>query len=52
MTWAAAGREIQAEAGGQFDPDVVEAFRSRERLLRRIRRQITERPPARALAAS
>ena len=49
MTWAAAGREIQAESGGQFDPDVVEAFRSRERMLRRIRRQLTALPPARAV---
>lgn len=52
MTWAAAGREIQAESGGQFDPDVVDAFRSRERMLRRIRRQLTVPAPARAVAAT
>jgi cyclic di-GMP phosphodiesterase len=50
LTWAAAGRVILAESGGQFDPEVVEAFRSRERMLSQIRRQLTARP--RALAAS
>ena len=48
MTWAAAGREIEAESGAQFDPAVVEAFRGRERTLRRIRRQLTALPPLRA----
>jgi ribonuclease P protein subunit RPR2 len=52
MTWSAAGREIEAQSGGQFDPAVVEAFRARERMLRRIRRQLTTRPSARAAAAS
>jgi len=52
MTWAAAGREIEAQAGGQFDPAVVEAFRGRERMLRRIRRQLTVQPPMRAAATS
>jgi cyclic di-GMP phosphodiesterase len=52
MTWAAAGREIEAQAGGQFDPAVVEAFRGRERMLRRIRHQLTVQPPMRAAATS
>jgi ribonuclease P protein subunit RPR2 len=41
MSWAAAGRELVAQAGKQFDPAVVEAFRSRERALRRVRRTLT-----------
>jgi response regulator RpfG family c-di-GMP phosphodiesterase len=45
MTWVAARREILAESGGQFDPDVVDAFQARERTLRRIRRELTVRPP-------
>jgi response regulator RpfG family c-di-GMP phosphodiesterase len=40
MSWAAAGRELAAQAGKQFDPAVVEAFRSRERSLRRVRREL------------
>jgi response regulator RpfG family c-di-GMP phosphodiesterase len=45
LSWAAAGRELVAQSARQFDPDVVEAFRSRERSLRRIRRELagTER---------
>ncbi len=39
MSWAAAGREIIAEAGGQFDPAVVRAFTARDRQLRAIRRE-------------
>jgi HD-GYP domain-containing protein (c-di-GMP phosphodiesterase class II) len=42
MSWAAAGRELEQQAGRQFDPAVVEAFRSRERSLRRVRRQLEE----------
>jgi response regulator RpfG family c-di-GMP phosphodiesterase len=42
MSWAAAGRELELQAGRQFDPAVVEAFRSRERSLRRVRRQLEE----------
>ena len=45
LTWAAAGRELVAQSGKQFDPDVVDAFRSRERTLRRIRRDLGERTP-------
>jgi response regulator RpfG family c-di-GMP phosphodiesterase len=53
MTWAAAAREIQAQAGGQFDPAVVEAFSSRDRALRRIRRQLTAQPlPLRSAVAA
>jgi len=40
MAWAAAGRELVSQAGLQFDPTVVEAFRARERSLRRIRREL------------
>jgi response regulator RpfG family c-di-GMP phosphodiesterase len=39
MSWAAAGREILAESEQQFDPAVVEAFVSRDRALRAIRRE-------------
>jgi len=45
MTWAAAGRELEAQSGKQFDPAVIDAFRTRERTLRRIRRELTERRP-------
>jgi len=40
MSWAAAGRELVEQSGKQFDPAVVEAFGSRERALRRIRREL------------
>jgi response regulator RpfG family c-di-GMP phosphodiesterase len=40
MSWAAAGREVVKQSGKQFDPAVVDAFRSRERSLRRIRRDL------------
>jgi response regulator RpfG family c-di-GMP phosphodiesterase len=40
MSWAAAGRELIEQAGKQFDPAVVTAFRTRERALRRIRREL------------
>jgi ribonuclease P protein subunit RPR2 len=40
LSWAAAGRELIEQAGRQFDPGVVHAFRSRERALRRIRREL------------
>jgi len=40
MSWAAAGRELVEQSGKQFDPAVVDAFRSRERSLRRIRREL------------
>jgi HD-GYP domain-containing protein (c-di-GMP phosphodiesterase class II) len=45
LTWAAAKREIEAESGGQFDPEVVGAFLARERSLRAIRRSLTADPP-------
>jgi response regulator RpfG family c-di-GMP phosphodiesterase len=37
LPWAAAEAEIEAQAGEQFDPDVVACFRSRRRELRAIR---------------
>jgi ribonuclease P protein subunit RPR2 len=40
LSWAAAGRELVEQSGKQFDPAVVDAFRSRERSLRRIRREL------------
>jgi ribonuclease P protein subunit RPR2 len=42
LSWAAAGRELETQSGRQFDPQVVGAFRSRERSLRRIRRELAE----------
>jgi len=36
LSWQHAVGEILAESGKQFDPDVVDAFRSRERTLREI----------------
>jgi ribonuclease P protein subunit RPR2 len=42
MSWAAAGRELTQQSGRQFDPAVVDAFRARERSLRRIRRELDE----------
>jgi len=42
MSWTAAGRELEQEAGRQFDPAVIDAFRARERSLRRIRRELEE----------
>jgi ribonuclease P protein subunit RPR2 len=39
MTWAAAGREILAQSKLQFDPAVVQAFVSRDRSLRSIKRE-------------
>jgi response regulator RpfG family c-di-GMP phosphodiesterase len=42
LSWAAAGRELFAQAGKQFDRSVVEAFRSRDRALSRIRRELAE----------
>ena len=40
LPWAHAGREIIAESGRQFDPGVVQAFRKREPVLRRIKREL------------
>jgi putative two-component system response regulator len=42
MSWDAAGRELEQQAGRQFDPEVIDAFRARERSLRRIRRELEE----------
>jgi ribonuclease P protein subunit RPR2 len=41
MRWADAEREILAQAGHQFDPDVVEAFAGSGRTLRSIRRELS-----------
>jgi response regulator RpfG family c-di-GMP phosphodiesterase len=38
--WTAARDEIVAQAGKQFDPQVVEAFREREQVLREARREL------------
>ena len=40
MSWAAARKEIVAQSGRQFDPDVVDAFASIEPALREIRREL------------
>ena len=39
QSWADARREIVAQAGVQFDPQVVDAFREREHALHEIRRE-------------
>jgi len=39
-SWASAGREIAAQTGRQFDPDVVTAFGRAETRLRRVRREL------------
>jgi response regulator RpfG family c-di-GMP phosphodiesterase len=48
MSWTDAGREIMAQSGGQFDPAVVDAFTSRERSLRTLRRKLSARQPNQA----
>ena len=40
LSWPAATEELHAQAGRQFDPDVVQAFRAREGSLRRVRREL------------
>ena len=49
--WSEAGREILEQLGRQFDPDVVDAFQSREPALRKIHREFTE-PARRSVVAS
>jgi response regulator RpfG family c-di-GMP phosphodiesterase len=39
--WSAAHEEIVAQAGKQFDPEVVDAFRARKRELREVRRELS-----------
>jgi response regulator RpfG family c-di-GMP phosphodiesterase len=41
LRWKAAYDEIVGQAGKQFDPDVVEAFRGLEGTLREVRRELT-----------
>ncbi len=41
LRWTAARDEIVAQAGKQFDPDVVDAFREREVELRNVQRELT-----------
>jgi response regulator RpfG family c-di-GMP phosphodiesterase len=40
LRWTAARDEILAQAGKQFDPDVVDAFRERETELRAVQREL------------
>jgi len=40
LEWEDAGREILAESGRQFDPDVVDAFTFSEDVLREIREEL------------
>jgi ribonuclease P protein subunit RPR2 len=40
LAWPAAAEEILAQSGKQFDPDVVDAFRSREPELREVHREL------------
>ncbi|HET8529201.1 MAG TPA: HD domain-containing phosphohydrolase [Gaiellaceae bacterium] len=40
LPWRQAREEILSQAGRQFDPDVVEAFRARERALADVRREL------------
>jgi response regulator RpfG family c-di-GMP phosphodiesterase len=40
MSWKSASAEILVQAGKQFDPEVVEAFREREGDLREVHREI------------
>jgi response regulator RpfG family c-di-GMP phosphodiesterase len=47
LGWADASREILAQSGRQFDPTVVDAFRSRERTLRSLRRKLASGRPRR-----
>ncbi len=41
LRWTAARDEIVAQAGKQFDPDVVDAFRERQVELRNVQRELT-----------
>jgi len=40
QSWSYAMDEIQRESGGQFDPDVVDAFRARDDELRAVRAEL------------
>jgi HD-GYP domain-containing protein (c-di-GMP phosphodiesterase class II) len=39
LPWSTARDEILAQSGGQFDPNVVDAFRACELTLREVRRE-------------
>ena len=41
VRWSAAHDEILAQAGKQFDPEVVDAFRACERELREVQRELS-----------
>ena len=41
LSWSAAHDEILAQAGKQFDPEVVDAFRAREPELREVQRELS-----------
>jgi ribonuclease P protein subunit RPR2 len=41
LPWNEAAAEIRRQAGKQFDPVVVDAFREREDALREIQRELT-----------
>jgi HD-GYP domain-containing protein (c-di-GMP phosphodiesterase class II) len=40
LSWTAARDEIVSQAGKQFDPDVVDAFREREAELHEVQREL------------
>jgi response regulator RpfG family c-di-GMP phosphodiesterase len=52
MRWADARREILDQSGRQFDPAVVDAFRSREPALRRLCNELSVASPARPTLVS
>jgi len=41
LRWSAAHEEILAQSGKQFDPEVVQAFREREPILREAHRELS-----------
>jgi ribonuclease P protein subunit RPR2 len=43
MGWKDASREILAQSGAQFDPAVVDAFKTRDRELQSIRRELSSK---------